>query len=136
MVTRSIPDDLRRLDLATLGRYGPIIGLIGLYVVFTALNSRFLTLGNQVNVLRQVSIIGILAVGVTFPIICAEIDLSIAEMMEFTGLFVAALATGSVVVSRDSSAARRSAKAGWISSSRVNASASRICSRVEPLAPA
>ena len=101
MVTRSIPDDLRRLDvdLATLGRYGPIIGLVGLYVVFTALNSRFLTLGNQVNVLRQVSIIGILAVGVTFPIICAEIDLSIAEMMEFTGLFVAALATGSVVVS-------------------------------------
>jgi ribose/xylose/arabinose/galactoside ABC-type transport system permease subunit len=101
MVARSIPRELRRLDidLETLGRYGPIIGLVGLYVVFTALNPRFLTIGNQVNVLRQVSIIGILAVGVTFPIICAEIDLSIAEMMEFTGLFVAALATGSVIVS-------------------------------------
>lgn len=102
MAVRSVIQQLRGadgIDIQTIGQYGPVVGLVGLYVAFGALNSRFLTLNNQVNVLRQVSIIGILAVGATFPILCAEIDLSIAEMMEFTGLFVAALATGSVIVS-------------------------------------
>ena len=83
-----------RLTLRKIGRYGPIIGLVGLYVVFTLLNDRFLTVGNQLNVLRQLSIIGIMAIGVTFPILCAEIDLSIAQVMEVTGLTIATLAVG------------------------------------------
>ncbi|MFC7168308.1 ABC transporter permease [Halobium salinum] len=77
-----------------LSRYGPVIGLIGLYVAFTLLNDRFLTVQNQVNVLQQVSIIGIMAIGVTFPILCAEIDLSIAQVMEVAGLTMATLAVG------------------------------------------
>jgi len=83
-----------KLTLRKIGRYGPIIGLIGLYAVFTILNNRFLTIGNQLNVLRQLSIIGIMAIGVTFPILCAEIDLSIAQVMEVTGLTMATLAVG------------------------------------------
>ena len=82
------------LTLRKIGRYGPIIGLVGLYVAFTILNDRFLTVGNQLNVLRQLSIIGIMAIGVTFPILCAEIDLSIAQVMEVTGLTMATLAVG------------------------------------------
>ncbi|MFC6614486.1 ABC transporter permease [Halopenitus salinus] len=77
-----------------ISRYGPIIGLVGLYVAFSVLNDRFLTVGNQMNVLRQVSIIGIMAIGVTFPILCAEIDLSIAQVMEVAGLTIATLAVG------------------------------------------
>ena len=77
-----------------IGRYGPLIGLIGLYVVFGFLTGNFLTYSNQLNVLRRSSIIGILAIGVTFPILCAEIDLSIAQVMAFSGLLIAALATG------------------------------------------
>jgi ribose transport system permease protein len=86
-----IPD---RLSLREIGRYGPILGLVGLYIGFTILNDRFLTVGNQLNVLRQVSIIGIMAIGVTFPILCAEIDLSIAQVMEVAGLTIATLAVG------------------------------------------
>ncbi|MFB6106870.1 MAG: ABC transporter permease [Halobacteriaceae archaeon] len=82
------------LTLQQIGRFGPIIGLVGLYVVFTFLNDRFLSVGNQVNILQQVSIIGIMAIGVTFPILCAEIDLSIAQVMELTGLVMATLAVG------------------------------------------
>ncbi|MCU4974797.1 ABC transporter permease [Halobacteria archaeon AArc-m2/3/4] len=74
--------------------YGPVIALIGIYVVFSIVTDRFLTYRNQLNILRQVSIIGILAIGVTFAILCAEIDLSIAQMTEFTGVLIAALATG------------------------------------------
>jgi len=83
--------------LVTAARYGPIIGLVGLYVVFSLVTERFLTVGNQLNVLRQVSIIGILAIGSTFVILCAEIDLSIAQMTEFTGVLMAALVTGTYV---------------------------------------
>ncbi|WP_254278787.1 ABC transporter permease [Haloarcula marina] len=83
-----------RLTVAKISQYGPIIGLIGLYVAFSVLNDRFLTVQNQVNVLQQVSIIGIMAIGVTFPILCAEIDLSIAQVMEVCGLTIATLAVG------------------------------------------
>ncbi|MBV0926107.1 ABC transporter permease [Halomicroarcula limicola] len=83
-----------RLTISAISQYGPIIGLVGLYVAFALLNDRFLTVGNQVNVLQQVSIIGIMAIGVTFPILCAEIDLSIAQVMEVSGLTIATLAVG------------------------------------------
>jgi ribose transport system permease protein len=86
--------DRAAIGLRALGQYGPVLGLVGLYVLFGALHSAFLTYGNQLNVLRQVSIIGILAVGVTFPILCAEIDLSVAQVMEFIGVLIAVLATG------------------------------------------
>ncbi|WP_440009124.1 ABC transporter permease [Halomicrococcus sp. SG-WS-1] len=89
--------DLDGTTLRALGRYGPILGLVGLYVLFALMTDRFLSYRNQLNILRQVSIIGILAIASTFPILCAEIDLSIAQMMEFTGLLIAALATGSLV---------------------------------------
>ena len=83
-----------RITLAEISRYGPIAGLIGLYIIFTLLNDRFLTIQNQLNILQQGSIIGIMAIGVTFPILCAEIDLSIAQVMEVTGLTIATLAVG------------------------------------------
>jgi ribose transport system permease protein len=82
------------LTLRKIGQYGPILGLVGLYITFSLLNDRFLTVQNQLNVLRQLSIIGILAIGVTFTILCAEIDLSFAQVMEVTGLTIATLAVG------------------------------------------
>lgn len=88
-----------RVTLQKLARYGPILGLLGLYVLFTYTTERFFSYRNQLNILRQVSIIGILAIGSTFPILAAEIDLSIAQMMEFTGLLIAALATGNLLAS-------------------------------------
>lgn len=84
--------DGRALD--RIGRFGPILGLVGLYIAFSLFNDQFLTVRNQMNVLRQVSIIGIMAIGVTFPILCAEIDLSIAQVMEVAGLTIATLAVG------------------------------------------
>ncbi len=96
-MSSSASDDrhfLRRLSVHDLSRHGPVLGLIGLYVAFALLNNQFLTVNNQINVLQQVSIIGIIAIGVTFPILCAEIDLSIAQVMEVSGITIAALAVG------------------------------------------
>jgi ribose transport system permease protein len=41
------------------------------------------------NILTQVSVTGIIAVGLTFVILCAEIDLSIASIANVTGIAVA-----------------------------------------------
>lgn len=88
-----------QFSLRDIGRFGPVIGLAGLFVGFSILTDNFLTVENQINILQQSSIIGILAIGVTFPILCAEIDLSIAAVMEFTGLTIATLAVGARVFS-------------------------------------
>lgn len=90
----TVSSDRAQNLLRKSARYGPIIALIGIYIVFSLTTDRFLTYRNQLNILRQVSIIGILAIGVTFVILCAEIDLSIAQMTEFTGVLIAALVTG------------------------------------------
>ncbi|MCM3760189.1 ABC transporter permease [Alkalihalobacillus oceani] len=82
---------LRNVNYAVVG---PIVGLILAIIVFSILSPHFLTYGNIINILRQVSIIGVMAVGVTFVIISAEIDLSIAHIMTLCGLLAGALATG------------------------------------------
>ena len=49
----------------------------------------FATTGNMMNILTQVSVTGIIAVGLTFVILCAEIDLSVASIANATGIMVA-----------------------------------------------
>src|SRR6185312_3655351 len=46
------------------------------------------------NVLRQVSIYGLLAIGMTFVILTAGIDLSIGSLLAFAGLAAAAVSKG------------------------------------------
>lgn len=85
------------INLGQVAKYGPVIGLLLLYVFFSIQSDVFLTVRNQVNVFRQVSIIGIMAIGLTFAILAAEIDLSIAQLMEFTGILIAILAVGKAI---------------------------------------
>src|SRR5260370_24115372 len=49
----------------------------------------FATLDKVGNILTQVSVTGIIAVGLTFVILCAEIDLSVAGIANATGIVVA-----------------------------------------------
>ena len=49
----------------------------------------FLTVANGMNILSQVSITGIIAVGLTFVILTAEIDLSVAAIANVIGITVA-----------------------------------------------
>ncbi|MGD9092591.1 MAG: ribose ABC transporter permease, partial [Anaerolineales bacterium] len=57
-----------------LGRYGLALSFLILCVVLTLLSDRFLTVGNLVNVLRQSTINGIIAIGMTYVILTAGID--------------------------------------------------------------
>ena len=55
-------------------------------------NALFLTMQNMLIVLRQVSINGILAIGVTFVIIAGGIDLSLGSVLALTGVVAAGFA--------------------------------------------
>ncbi len=69
-------------DLGTiLGKFGVLFGFIILVVISTILNPRFLTPTNLLNVIRQISIFGILAIGQTFVILISGIDLSVGSIL-------------------------------------------------------
>ena len=73
------------------GRYGALIFLIVLCVTFAVLEPAFLNTRNIFNVIRQVSIYGLLAIGMTFVILTAGIDLSIGSTLALAGLVCAAV---------------------------------------------
>jgi ribose transport system permease protein len=67
----------------------PFLTLIFLSGFFALASPSFATIDNLGNILTQVSVTGIIAVGLTFVILCAEIDLSIAGIANVTGIAVA-----------------------------------------------
>lgn len=77
-----------------LARFAPLIFLLLLMLVFAILEPRFLSSVNLFNVMRQVSITGLLAIGMTFVILTAGIDLSVGSLLAFAGLVAAAVAKG------------------------------------------
>jgi ribose transport system permease protein len=95
-VTGSAIDDTakqpRRLGAmlrAQMRNIAPFLTLISLVVFFAIASPSFATLDNAGNILTQVSVTAIIAVGLTFVILCAEIDLSIASIANVTGIAVA-----------------------------------------------
>jgi inositol transport system permease protein len=52
----------------------------------------FLTLANLINLVRQISINGILAVGVTFVLLTGGVDLSLGSLVALTGVIAACFA--------------------------------------------
>src|SRR5690348_2934136 len=67
----------------------PFVTLIALVVFFAVASPSFLTLDNLNNILTNISITGIMAVGLTFVILCAEIDLSFAAIANAAGIAIA-----------------------------------------------
>jgi len=67
----------------------PFATLIVLLVFFGVASPSFATLDNAANILVQISVAGVIAVGLTFVILCAEIDLSVAAIANATGIVVA-----------------------------------------------
>ena len=75
-------------------RFAPLIFLVLLMAVFAISEPRFLSQVNLFNIARQVSVTGLLAIGMTFVILTAGIDLSIGSLLAFAGLVAAAVAKG------------------------------------------
>lgn len=86
----SIPAlESRPTPVQFLLRYGIVIALIALGVTLTLLSDVFLTTDNIVQILLQASINLIVALGMTFVIISAGIDLSVGSTAALSGIVVA-----------------------------------------------
>jgi ribose transport system permease protein len=66
--------------------------LLLLVVVFTGLADGFLTLSNTLNIALQTSMIAIVAIGMSFVIFTAGIDLSVGSVMALSGALAAGVA--------------------------------------------
>lgn len=74
---------------AQMRNIAPFVTLLALIIFFAAASPSFLTMDNLGNILTTMSVTGIMAVGLTFVILCAEIDLSFAAIANATGIAVA-----------------------------------------------
>jgi len=67
-----------------IGVQGPLIGLVALCIIFSFATSAFLSFRNLLNVLDQVTVLGILSIGMTAVIILGGIDLSVGSVLAFS----------------------------------------------------
>jgi inositol transport system permease protein len=83
----------QRFDLVGwLRRYGTSLFLLLLIMFFGIENSRFLSIRNISNILTEVSIYGIIAVGMTFVILTGGVDLAVGSLLAFAGMLGACVA--------------------------------------------
>lgn len=73
-------------------KYKSLVGLLLLCIIISVITPRFLTFTNITNVLTQVSVNAIIAIGMTFVILTGGIDLSVGSILAITGAIGAAIA--------------------------------------------
>jgi ribose transport system permease protein len=74
------------------GATGPLIGLVLLCVFLSFATDSFMTSRNLLNVMDQITVIGIMAVGMTFVILIGGIDLSVGSVMALAMMIMGYLA--------------------------------------------
>ncbi|WP_141335872.1 ABC transporter permease [Paenibacillus sp. tmac-D7] len=67
-------------------KYGIFIVLALLFILFSSMTEAFLTINNLLNILRQVSMMGIVAVGMCFVMIAGGIDLSVGAQISLVSI--------------------------------------------------
>lgn len=85
----------RRAVIAFVNRYGTMIFLVLVCLFFVSQNPQFLSLRNISNILTDVSICGVIAVGMTFVIITAGVDLAVGSTLAFASMAAAWLVSQS-----------------------------------------
>jgi ribose/xylose/arabinose/galactoside ABC-type transport system permease subunit len=72
-----------------LRSYGILIAFVLIVIAMAILSPVFLTVTNVLNVIRQSSIYGIMAIGMTFVILTGGIDLSVGSILAIAGAIAA-----------------------------------------------
>jgi len=78
--------------------YSIYLVLIGLFIGGAVSSGAFLKVANLLNVLRQVSILGLISIGMTFVILTAGIDLSVGAVLGLTSIVLALMMPKGIVV--------------------------------------
>lgn len=79
--------------ISIASRFTILIALVLLVIIFSLLSSQFFTVSNWLNIIQQSSIIAIAAIGETFVIIIAGIDLSVGSVAALAGMISAGVIT-------------------------------------------
>lgn len=84
-------------DITTdfVDRFGIVIVVVILVVLFSFASDKFLTLDNIFNIIKQISVVAILAIGMTFVFLIGGMDLSAGS-----NILLAAVITGAFVTSK------------------------------------
>ena len=80
------------LDRNLLHRFGLLLVILFVGLALSLLTDTFLSVANFTNVARQISINGILAVGVTFVLLTGGVDLSLGSVVALSGVACATFA--------------------------------------------
>jgi inositol transport system permease protein len=83
---------MHTLDRNLLHRFGLLLVIFIVGLALSLLTDTFLSVANFTNVARQISINGILAVGVTFVLLTAGVDLSLGSVVALSGVACATFA--------------------------------------------
>nr|WP_235815113.1 ABC transporter permease [Neobacillus vireti] len=75
-----------------MSKYGIVFILLAMIIVMSFMSDTFLRTQNILNIVRQISFIGIVAMGVTIVIITTGIDLSSGSVIALTSVLVASVA--------------------------------------------
>lgn len=78
--------------------HGYVFALIVLLIFATIASPQFMTQTNIFNILRQTSIVGIIALGMTFVIILGGIDLSVGSVLAVCGVIILLLQNANVPI--------------------------------------
>jgi ribose transport system permease protein len=71
-------------------QYSVAFAFVVLVLFASLLSEHFLSVANITNILRQISIIGILSIGMTFVILLGGIDLSVGSVLALSGTIIMA----------------------------------------------
>ena len=86
---RGIGDSALKFGSKNARILAPLVTLVTLFIFFSFSTDVFFTTRNLQNVITQVAPIAVAATGITFVLLCAEIDLSIASVSTLAGVVAA-----------------------------------------------
>ena len=89
--TAALPEFRRNATLDWVMRYNFVFIFLFAVIVATVLSDDFLTFSNIANLFQQGAIVGIVAIGMTFVILTANIDLSVGSLCAFGGIVVSVM---------------------------------------------
>lgn len=72
-------------------KFGILFVLIALWAILLAVSPTFRTIENAINILRQVAVNGIIAIGMTFVIMTGGIDLTVGSLIAVSGVVTGSL---------------------------------------------
>ncbi len=72
----------------SIKKYGVLIGFLFISIVVSIITPNFLTYINILNIIRQSTIIGLMAIGTTYVIIGGDFDISIGSTLALTAAIV------------------------------------------------